>query len=163
MEAVSGRFESIPNDCGFEVIVDFAHTAEGLEGILSSVRMLTKGKVLLVFGCGGERDAAKRPRMGAVAAALADVVIVTSDNPRGEDPESIISDVMAEISGSKTDVRAIVNRADAIESAILDAQRGDIVVVAGKGHEKTQEINGVLIPFSDVEIATLALQNRKGD
>ena len=163
VEAVSGRFESIPNDCGFEVIVDFAHTAEGLEGILSSVRMLTQGRVLLVFGCGGERDVAKRPRMGAIAAALADVVIVTSDNPRGEDPEAIISDVMAEISRSKTDVRAIVNRADAIESAIIEARRGDIVVVAGKGHEKTQEINGVLIPFSDVEIATLALQNRKGD
>ena len=163
VEAVSGRFESVPNDYGFEVIVDFAHTAEGLEGILSSVRMLTKGRVLLVFGCGGERDVAKRPRMGAIAAALADVVIVTSDNPRGEDPEVIISDVMAEISRSKTDVRAIVNRADAIESAIIEARRGDIVVVAGKGHEKTQEINGVLIPFSDVEIATLALQNRKGD
>jgi UDP-N-acetylmuramoyl-L-alanyl-D-glutamate--2,6-diaminopimelate ligase len=163
VEAVSGRFESIPNDCGFEVIVDFAHTAEGLEGILSSVRMLTQGRVLLVFGCGGERDVAKRPRMGAIAAALADVVIVTSDNPRGEDPEAIISDVMAEISRSKTDVRAIVNRADAIESAIIEARRGDIVVVAGKGHEKTQEINGVLIPFSDVETATLALQNRKGD
>jgi UDP-N-acetylmuramoyl-L-alanyl-D-glutamate--2,6-diaminopimelate ligase len=163
VDAVPGRFEAVPNDQGFEVIVDFAHTAEGLEGILSSVRTLTQGRILLVFGCGGERDAAKRPRMGAVAAALADVVIVTSDNPRGEDPEAIISEVMAEISGSKADVRAIVNRADAIESAIIDARRGDIVVVAGKGHEKTQEINGVLIPFSDVETATLALQNRKGD
>ena len=163
VDSVPGRFESVPNDRGFEVIVDFAHTAEGLEGILSSVRTLTQGRILLVFGCGGERDAAKRPRMGAVAAALADVVIVTSDNPRGEDPEAIISEVMVGISGSKTDVRAIVNRADAIESAIIDARRGDIVVVAGKGHEKTQEINGVLIPFSDVETATLALQNRKGD
>jgi UDP-N-acetylmuramoyl-L-alanyl-D-glutamate--2,6-diaminopimelate ligase len=163
VDAVPGRFESIPNDRGFEVIVDFAHTAEGLEGILSSVRMLTKARVLLVFGCGGERDAAKRPAMGAVAASHADVVIVTSDNPRGEDPEAIISEVMAGISGSNADVRAIVNRADAIESAINGARRGDIVVIAGKGHEKTQEINGVFLPFSDVEIATLALQNRKGD
>ncbi len=161
--AVPGRFESVPNECGFEVIVDFAHTAEGLEGILSSVRTLTKERVLLVFGCGGERDVAKRPLMGAVAAELADVVIVTSDNPRGEDPEAIISSIMAGITGPNTDVRAIVNRADAIESAIYGARRGDIVVIAGKGHEKTQEINGVLIPFSDVEIATEALQNRKGD
>lgn len=163
VQPVPGRFESVPNDRGIQVIVDFAHTAEGLEGLLSSVRTLAKERVLLVFGCGGERDVAKRPLMGSVAASLADVVFVTSDNPRGENPEAIISDVMAGISAPKADVRAIVNRAEAIESAINSARRGDIVVLAGKGHEKSQEINGELIPFSDVETATVALRNRKGD
>ena len=163
VQPVPGRFESVPNDDGIDVIVDFAHTAEGLEGLLSSARTLTSGELLVVFGCGGDRDHAKRPLMGSVAASLADVVIVTSDNPRGEIPEAIISEILAGISGQKAEVRAIVNRAEAIESAINSARRGDIVVLAGKGHEKTQEINGELIPFSDVETATLALRNRKGD
>lgn len=162
VQPVPGRFESVPNDRGIQVIVDFAHTAEGLEGLLVSVRALARERILLVFGCGGERDVAKRPLMGSVAASLADVVFVTSDNPRGENPKAIISDVVAGISAPNADVRAIVNRAEAIESAINGARHGDIVVIAGKGHEKTQEINGALIPFSDFETATAALRNRKG-
>jgi len=161
--SVPGRFEVVPNDAGFDVIVDFAHTPEGLDGLLRGVRNLTQGKLIAVFGCGGDRDVAKRPRMGSIAAALADEVIVTSDNPRGEKPEMIISSIISGISEPATTVRAIVNRAEAIESAINTARRGDIVVIAGKGHEKTQEINGVLTPFNDIEVATVALQNRKGD
>jgi UDP-N-acetylmuramoyl-L-alanyl-D-glutamate--2,6-diaminopimelate ligase len=163
VKAVPGRFEIVPNNAGIDVIVDFAHTPDGLDGLLRSVRELSDGNIFLVFGCGGERDLAKRPRMGEIAARLADEVIVTSDNPRGEIPETIISSIISGISEPATTVRAIVNRADAIESAITDARRGDIVVIAGKGHEKTQEINGVLTPFSDVEVARVALQNRKGD
>ena len=161
--SVPGRFEVVPNDAGFDVIVDFAHTPEGLDGLLRGVRNLTRGRVIAVFGCGGDRDVAKRPRMGSIAAALADEVIVTSDNPRGEKPEMIISSIISGISEPTTTVRAIVNRAEAIESAINTARRGDIVVIAGKGHEKTQEIDGVLTPFNDIEVATVALQNRKGD
>ena len=163
VKSVPGRFEAVPNDAGIDVVVDFAHTPDGLEGLLRSVGQLTSGRIVVVFGCGGERDLSKRPLMGAIAATLADEVIVTSDNPRGEDPEMIISSIISGISDSSAAVRTIVNRADAIESAINSARRGDIVVIAGKGHEKTQDINGVLIPFSDVEVATEALKNRKGD
>lgn len=162
VRGVSGRFESVPNDTGVSVVVDYAHTPDGLQSVLDSARSLTAGRVIVVFGCGGERDQGKRPLMGAVAAEHADEVWVTSDNPRGEDPESIIDEIIAGLSGVEH-VHRQADRAEAIASAISGARRGDIVVIAGKGHEQTQEIRGVHTPFSDVDVARSALDAREGD
>ena len=115
----------------------------------------------MVFGCGGDRDQAKRPLMGDIASRGADVVIVTSDNPRSEDPERIVAEVMSGVEVNHSAVSSIVNREKAIESAILSAKRGDIVVIAGKGHEMTQEVNGVFTPSSDVAIAAEVLRVRE--
>jgi UDP-N-acetylmuramoyl-L-alanyl-D-glutamate--2,6-diaminopimelate ligase len=159
---VPGRFEPVTGDLGFDVIVDYAHTPESLEGLLISVRAVSAGRVILVFGCGGDRDRGKRPLMGEVAARLADSVIVTSDNPRTEMPGAIIADIMAGITGVSAGVTTEPDRAVAIASAISAAERGDIVVIAGKGHETTQEIAGTLHPFSDADVARSAMAGRKG-
>lgn len=162
LQQVPGRFESVKNDLGIGVVVDYAHTPDGLAQVLASARELTHGHVIVVFGCGGNRDKGKRPMMGKIAAELSDMVYVTSDNPRTEDPAEIIKEVVAGMGEqSQKSVHIDVDRANAIASAISAARHGDIVVIAGKGHESTQEINGVLLPFHDVEVAALALQNRK--
>ncbi len=162
LQQVPGRFESVKNDRGIGVVVDYAHTPDGLAQVLMSARELTHGHVITVFGCGGDRDKGKRPMMGKIAADLSDLVFVTSDNPRSEDPAHIISEVVAGMGEqAQKSVYVDTDRANAIESAISAARRGDIVVIAGKGHESTQEINGVFLPFHDVEVAALALQNRK--
>ncbi|MBU1665695.1 MAG: UDP-N-acetylmuramoyl-L-alanyl-D-glutamate--2,6-diaminopimelate ligase, partial [Gammaproteobacteria bacterium] len=140
------------------VIVDFAHTPDALEKVLAALKPLTKGKLVCVFGCGGGRDTTKRPLMGAVVAARADVAIVTSDNPRNEDPAHIIADILA---GMPPGQDAIVDRRAAIRAAISAAGPEDIVVLAGKGHESYQESNGVRVPFSDREEAQKALSERK--
>lgn len=160
---VAGRFESVPNDRGIGVVVDYAHTAEGIEQVLASARALTTGRVFIVFGCGGDRDQGKRPLMGRAAARSADVVIVTSDNPRTEDPVRIIDEVVAGIeAGSRASVQREPDRRRAIASAISQAGHGDIVVLAGKGHESTQEVDGVFHPFADVEAAREALGQEGG-
>lgn len=159
-----GRFEHVPsptNDTGIDVLVDYAHTPEGLENVLMSARQISAGRLITVFGCGGDRDAGKRPVMGDVAARMSDVVVVTSDNPRSEDPESIISAVISGIHTPNCEILSVIDRASAIESAISMAKHGDIVVIAGKGHEQTQEINGEFIRFVDAEVAASALA-RKG-
>ena len=161
MSPVPGRFEPVHNDLGFAVIVDYAHTPESLRALLESARQVAEGRVIVVFGCGGDRDAGKRPEMGRVAAAVADDVIVTSDNPRSEDPASIIDEVCAGIDATGVPVERQVDRSEAIASAIFRARRGDIVVIAGKGHEATQETAGVLHPFSDVDVARSHLARRK--
>ncbi len=161
LNGVPGRFESVPSSCGFDVIVDYAHTPDGLSLLLNSVREICTGRVIVVFGCGGNRDSGKRPLMGQIAAQLADVVFVTSDNPRNEQPEAIIDDICGGISPSEVTISRVVERAKAIESAISEARRDDIVVIAGKGHEATQEISGVFHPFSDVEVAQKFLNLRK--
>jgi UDP-N-acetylmuramoyl-L-alanyl-D-glutamate--2,6-diaminopimelate ligase len=161
VQTVSGRFELVPNDVDIDVVVDFAHTPEALEGLLVNAREIARGRLIVVFGCGGDRDNAKRPRMGGIASRGADVVIVTSDNPRSEDPDRIISEVISGVEVNHALVSSIVNREKAIESAILGAKRGDMVVIAGKGHETTQEANGVLTPSSDVLIAAGVLRIRK--
>lgn len=137
------------------VVVDYAHTPDALEKVLSTLREQLQGKLICVFGCGGDRDAGKRPLMGKVAAALADHVVVTSDNPRGEDPATIIQAV---VSGMSTGYVVEPERAAAIYKAIESANLGDIVLVAGKGHENYQEISGVKYPFDDALIAQVALQ-----
>lgn len=160
LEPVPGRHESVPTGAGYSVIVDYAHTPDALASLLASVRAVATGRVIVVFGCGGGRDRGKRPEMGAVAAAGADVVIVTSDNPRGESPGAVIDDITAGIRGASAEVETQQDRAVAIASAIGRAGSGDIVVVAGKGHEPYQEVAGVLVPFSDVEVARVAIERR---
>ena len=161
VRTVAGRFELVPNDVDIDVVVDFAHTPEALKGLLTNAREITRGKLIVVFGCGGDRDNAKRPLMGDIASRGADVVVVTSDNPRSEDPDRIIAEVISGVEVNHASVSSIVNREKAIESAILGAKRGDMVVIAGKGHETTQEANGVLTPSSDVLIAAGVLRIRK--
>lgn len=143
------------------VMVDYAHTPDALEKVLAALRPMARsrgGRLALVFGAGGERDAAKRPRMGEVACRLADRVLLTSDNPRGEDPGAIIDAIRRGTSG---DVVVEIDRARAIESAIAAADAADVVLIAGKGHESTQEVAGKRLPFSDVAVAGAALGRRR--
>ncbi len=150
LEVVPGRFEMLKIDAPFKVIVDYAHTPDGLQNVLSAARQITDGRLIAVFGCGGDRDAEKRPMMGKIAASIADIVVVTSDNPRSEDPESIIEQIT--INGGSHIKEA--DREKAIAKAISMADEKDTLVIAGKGHEATQEINGTIIPFNDREVAT---------
>jgi UDP-N-acetylmuramoyl-L-alanyl-D-glutamate--2,6-diaminopimelate ligase len=152
--AVPGRFESVDEGQGFAVIVDYAHTPNSLENVLAAARDVAEGRVLVVFGAGGDRDRGKRPVMGEIAARLADVVVVTSDNPRSEDPEAIIHEILQ---GTGPGAEAIVDRREAIVQAIGLAEAGDVVVVAGKGHEQGQEIDGVVHPFDDRVVLREAL------
>lgn len=158
---VPGRFQSVANDDGIGVVVDYAHTPESLEGVLHSARLLTVERIIVVFGCGGDRDAGKRSVMGEIASRLSDVVYVTSDNPRSEDPSAIIEEIMKGTRSNTAVVQSHVDRAEAIHIAVSEARIGDIVVIAGKGHESTQETRGVVVPFDDVEVARMALLSRK--
>jgi UDP-N-acetylmuramoyl-L-alanyl-D-glutamate--2,6-diaminopimelate ligase len=154
---VPGRFEPVDEGQGFAVLVDYAHTPDSLENVLAAARTLTDGRVHVVFGCGGDRDRGKRPLMGEIATRLADRVIVTSDNPRSEDPEAIVAEILQ---GAGSDVRAQVDRRSAIAEAIAGAAAGDVVVIAGKGHEQGQEFtDGHKIPFDDVTVAREALRS----
>lgn len=157
---IDGRFQHVANQFGVDVIIDFAHTPEGLRALLGSAREVTRGRLLVVFGCGGDRDAGKRAPMGQIAHALADEVYVTSDNPRSEDPLSIMEQIRAGMTGDGALVHLVADRREAIESAISSAKHGDMVVIAGKGHEKTQEIAGVFQPFHDAEVAEAAFVTR---
>ena len=150
VRGVPGRFESVAEGQPFEVIVDYSHKPEALESVLRTARDLTSGRVICVFGCGGDRDRGKRPLMGRIASELADVAIVTSDNPRSEDPRAIIDEVLAGVTG---DVEVEPERAAAIERAISLADDGDVVLIAGKGHEQGQEFADRTIPFDDREVA----------
>ena len=156
VEAVPGRFEAVDVGQPFMVVVDYAHTPDGLEQALTAARELATGRVIVVFGAGGDRDHAKRPMMGEAAGRLADLAILTSDNPRSEDPDSIIEQVRA---GVRAVDRLVVepDRAAAITAAIAAAKPGDVVVIAGKGHETGQEIAGVVHPFDDRAVALDAL------
>ena len=152
-----GRFEPIDCDQPFGVLVDYAHTPAGLDSVLAAVRPMTSGRVLCVFGAGGDRDPAKRPLMGAAAEAGADAIYITSDNPRSESNERIVEQILA---GLRAPARAIVehDRRAAIARALADAGAGDIVVIAGKGHEQGQDVGGVVTPFDDRIVARELLQ-----
>ena len=154
VRAVPGRFERVDEGQPFTVLVDYAHTPDSLETVLGAARELTDGRVLVVFGAGGDRDRGKRPLMGKVAAELADHAIVTSDNPRSESPLAIIQDVLQ---GAGTSVEIDPDRRSAIERAIGLAEPGDVVVIAGKGHEQGQDVAGVVQPFDDRTVAREAL------
>ncbi len=164
---VPGRFEvvSSPAD-GVTVVVDYAHTDDALRNLIETARPLTAGRVITLFGCGGDRDRTKRPLMGMVAARLSDVVVITSDNPRSEDPLAIIEEIRrgipaGEAASDRTpDVTAIVDRAAAIEKAVAMARPGDLVLIAGKGHEKTQHIGDRVLAFDDADVSRAALARR---
>jgi UDP-N-acetylmuramoyl-L-alanyl-D-glutamate--2,6-diaminopimelate ligase len=161
--SVPGRFETIDRGQSFSVVVDYAHTPEALDNVLREARRMAArggGRVLCVFGCGGDRDRKKRPLMGAVVAQLADVVVVTSDNPRSEDPDAIIASIIEGVVAHRRDGADVVtsDRRDAIARAIAAAHRGDVVLIAGKGHETGQEIEGTVIPFDDRVVAAEALE-----
>ncbi|HEU4840422.1 MAG TPA: UDP-N-acetylmuramoyl-L-alanyl-D-glutamate--2,6-diaminopimelate ligase [Ilumatobacteraceae bacterium] len=160
---VPGRFERVlpatGDGGGVVAIVDYAHTPDGLEEVLQAARAVTTGRVIVVFGAGGDRDHPKRPRMGAVAARLADVAVVTSDNPRSEDPTAIIEAVLSGIE-DRAGVVVEPDRAAAIAAAVAAAGPGDVVVVAGKGHETTQTIGDRVLPFDDREVVRALLEAR---
>jgi len=155
LRGVPGRFEAIDEGQPFAVVVDYAHTPDSLDNVLRTARDMVSGRVLVVFGAGGDRDRGKRPLMGRVAAELADLVLVTSDNPRSEEPLAIIQDILQ---GAGMDVEIDPDRRSAIERAVTLAQPGDVVVIAGKGHEQGQEIGDEKLPFDDRVVAREALR-----
>ena len=156
---VPGRVQAVDEGQDFAVLVDYAHKPGALEKVLASAREVATGRVVVVFGAGGDRDTAKRPVMGEIAARMADAVIVTSDNPRSEDPEAIVAAIMAGVPSGSFHVKQVVDRREAIGAAIADAAPGDVVVIAGKGHEQGQEFaGGRKEPFDDVAVARDALR-----
>ena len=146
---VPGRSEMVENKLEIPIMIDYAHSPESLENILRAVKSYTRGRVISVFGCGGDRDTRKRPIMGEISGKIADYTIITSDNPRTEDPEKIVEQIEKGISKTKGKYESIVDRTKAIEKAIKMANKNDIIVLAGKGHEPYQEINGVKHPFDE--------------
>ncbi|MDN5852572.1 MAG: UDP-N-acetylmuramoyl-L-alanyl-D-glutamate--2,6-diaminopimelate ligase [Actinomycetia bacterium] len=160
---VPGRMQPVDTGEGFQVVVDYAHKPDALEAVLSTLRPVTRGRLIAVIGAGGDRDTGKRPVMGEIAARLADVVVVTDDNPRSEDPAQIRRAVRAgaDAAAAGSDVREIGDRAAAIAEAVALADDGDCVLIAGKGHEQGQEVAGTVHPFDDVLQAREALRERK--
>ena len=146
---VPGRSELVDNKKGLTIMIDYAHSPESLESILTAVKAYTRGRLISVFGCGGDRDSTKRPIMGEISGRIADFSIITSDNPRTEKPDEIIKEI--EIGMKKTNGKyvCIENRREAIKEAIKMANKTDVIVLAGKGHEPYQEINGVKHPFDE--------------
>jgi UDP-N-acetylmuramoyl-L-alanyl-D-glutamate--2,6-diaminopimelate ligase len=156
LDSVEGRFQYLNSDTGITAIVDYAHTPDALENVLKTIQNIRKGSssVITVVGCGGDRDKDKRPKMAAIAAVKSDQVILTSDNPRSEDPQDIIDQMMSGIELiDQARTLSIVDRKQAIKTAIALAKSGDIILIAGKGHEKYQEIKGVKHPFDDKALA----------
>jgi UDP-N-acetylmuramoyl-L-alanyl-D-glutamate--2,6-diaminopimelate ligase len=160
IEAVKGRFQFVPNTGDFSVIVDYAHSPDGLENILNAVRELTSRRVILIFGCGGNRDKGKRPIMGKIGGTLSDYCFITSDNPRKEEPMSIIEDIEKGIADTDCKYEKIADRRRAIFRALSIAEAGDTVVVAGKGHEDYQIIGDRYMDFDDVEVVKEFFEER---
>jgi len=166
LQAVPGRFQMVsgPGD-DVTVVVDYAHTDDALRNLLETARPLAHGRLITVFGCGGDRDRTKRPLMGAVAGRLSDVIVITSDNPRSEDPARIIEEIQRGITPDtrreKQSLLTIVDRKQAITRAVEIARPNDLVLVAGKGHEKYQVIGARTLPFDDVAVAREALAKRR--
>jgi UDP-N-acetylmuramoyl-L-alanyl-D-glutamate--2,6-diaminopimelate ligase len=168
LPGVPGRFEVVSaTDDEVTVVVDYAHTDDALRNLLETARPLAPKRLVTVFGCGGDRDRTKRPLMGMVAQRLSDVVVITSDNPRSEDPQRIIEEIKrgvpapAQSAWRAPDIRTVVDRREAIEAAIDLSEPGDVVLIAGKGHEKYQQIGDRVLPFDDGEVARAALAHRR--
>jgi UDP-N-acetylmuramoyl-L-alanyl-D-glutamate--2,6-diaminopimelate ligase len=157
LTGVPGRFEAVDEGQGFTVLVDYAHTPEALSSVLAEARAIAPNRVICVFGCGGDRDRVKRPLMGEVASRLADAVVVTSDNPRSEDPQAIIEQILAG-TDETANVEVEPDRARAIARAIEEAEEGDAIVISGKGHEQGQEFSDRVVPFDDRDVARDALR-----
>ena len=161
IKGVPGRIQNIPNDLGINVIVDYAHTPDGVENILNAGREFTKGRIITVFGCGGDRDRTKRPIMGEIAGRLSDFCVVTSDNPRSEEPIDILKEIEPGVKSATDNYELVVDRREAIVKAVNMAQKGDSVVIAGKGHENYEIFRDKTIHFDDAEEAEKALEARK--
>ncbi|MBR2338067.1 MAG: UDP-N-acetylmuramoyl-L-alanyl-D-glutamate--2,6-diaminopimelate ligase [Clostridia bacterium] len=155
---VKGRAEVVPTGRDFTVVIDYAHTPDGLENICETLNACKAGRLVTLFGCGGDRDRTKRPKMGEAAARLSDFLIVTSDNPRTEDPDAIIADILTGLEGTKTPYTVIPNRGEAIRWAIQNAQAGDTLLLAGKGHETYQILNEGTVHFDEREVVADALK-----
>lgn len=162
-KGVKGRVEVVPTDGDYTILIDYAHTPDALENVLKSMRRVTKGRLVALFGCGGDRDRTKRPIMGRIAAENADFVVVTSDNPRTEDPEAIIADIVAGMEHTSTPREVITGRPEAIEWAIEHHEPGDVIVLAGKGHEDYQIVGREKHHMDEREIVADILKKRKKD
>ena len=160
-KGVKGRVETVPTDGDYTILIDYSHTPDALENVLKTVRETCSGRVVAVFGCGGDRDRKKRPIMGRIGTELADFSIITSDNPRTEDPDAIIGEILAGVSADRGRWTAITDRAKAIEYAIEHHLPGDVIVLCGKGHETYQEINHVKHHMDEREIVAEILERRK--
>ncbi len=161
---VPGRFEVVPTDAGVTVVVDYAHTDDALRNLIALARELVKehgGRVITLFGCGGDRDRTKRPRMGRAAGEGSDLVVLTSDNPRSEEPGAIIAEALVGVRETGTECIVEEDRAAAIEIAIRSAHKGDIVLIAGKGHEKMQILRSGAVPFDDSAVAARVLRGER--
>ena len=160
-KGVKGRIEVVPTDTDFTVIIDYAHSPDGLENIISSLREIATGRIMTLFGCGGDRDKTKRPKMGRIAAELSDFCVVTSDNPRSENPHAIIEDILVGMQGISTPYVVVENRKEAIAWALHHAEPGDIVLLAGKGHETYQILPTGTIHFDEREVVAEILDAEK--
>ena len=161
-KGVKGRVEVVPTPSKpYTVLIDYAHTPDGLENVLSSVKGFCKGRLITVFGCGGDRDPIKRPIMGRIGTDIADIAVVTSDNPRTEEPMAIIEDIVKGIGQEKKNYRVIENRVEAIHLAMDIAEKNDIIVLAGKGHETYQEIRGVKHHLDEREVVAAYLEKTR--
>jgi UDP-N-acetylmuramoyl-L-alanyl-D-glutamate--2,6-diaminopimelate ligase len=158
LEGVDGRFEAVQAGQDFTVLVDYAHTPDSLQNVLTTAKSFARGKVICVVGCGGDRDRGKRPLMAQIATEVSDFAVITSDNPRTEEPQAIVADMVEGIGTPVSTYTTIVDRKSAIEYALKLAKSGDVVLIAGKGHETYQEINGVRYPFDDRKIAYEAIK-----
>jgi UDP-N-acetylmuramoyl-L-alanyl-D-glutamate--2,6-diaminopimelate ligase len=155
---VKGRIEVVPTDTDYTVIIDYAHSPDGLENIISSLKEIAQGRVVTVFGCGGDRDKTKRPKMGAISAKLSDFCVVTSDNPRSENPSKIIEDILEGMKDTKTPYKVVENRREAIAWAMNNAKPNDIILLAGKGHETYQILPTGTIHFDEREVIAEVLE-----
>ena len=162
VHGVKGRVEVVPVPRAYTVLIDYAHSPNALENILLTARDFTAGRLICLFGCGGDRDKTKRPIMGAIARELADLVVLTSDNPRTEEPEAIIRDIQAGMAEGEAPVHVEPDRRRAIAWVLDQGQPGDVIVLAGKGHETYQEINGVQFPMDEREIVASWFRARDG-
>jgi len=163
-EGVPGRFQAVRAGQPFSVLVDYSHTPDALENALRAARSVTRGRVLVVFGCGGDRDRGKRPLMGEIGARLADRVVVTSDNPRSEAPLAIIDEIVAGVPAARAGVVSVASdRRTAIRLALVEARAGDAVVIAGKGHEQGQIVGDRRLPFDDATVAAELLDDLRGE
>ena len=149
---VKGRVEVVPTDTDYTVLIDYAHSPDGVENVLKAVRGFAKGRVVALFGCGGDRDKTKRPRMGKAAADWSDFAVITTDNPRTEEPAAIIRDILPGFDGSNTPYEVVEDRVEAIRWAMDHAQKDDVIVLCGKGHETYQEVNHQKFHMDEREI-----------
>ena len=160
---VKGRLESVPTDGNYHILIDYSHKPDALEKVLRTLREATPGRLICVFGCGGDRDHLKRPLMGKIAAELSDLVILTSDNPRTENPESIIDEIEPGLAGTTTPWIRICDRVEAIHRAIDLAGEGDVILLAGKGHEDYQIVGHTKRHMDEREIVADYLKQREKD